>query len=212
VNKLLYIKSSPRGADSKSAAVADAYLAALRQRLPALAVDTLDLAVERIADFDGNNLAAKIAVIAGQRHEGARKTAWDEIAAVANRFIAADRYLFAVPMWNGGVPYRLKQYIDVIHQPGLLWGLDPQKGYFGLLKDNKAVLALTSGAFGPSMPSPAFGVDHHSTYLKAWLNRSIKPASLRSKKLRFQPTLLNPDPHAGLKAAIGAAGALAARF
>jgi hypothetical protein len=50
----------------------------------------------------------------------------------------------------------------VIHQPGLLWRLDPQTGYFGLLKNKRAVLALTSGAYGPSMPSPAFGIDHHS--------------------------------------------------
>ena len=156
MSRLLYIKASPRGAASKSSAVADVYVAALRERLPDLVVDTLDLAQEKLPDFDGDKVAAKMAVIAGQTQEGSQKSAWDEIAAVANRFISADRYLIAVPMWNGGIPYRLKQYIDVIHQPGLLWGLDPQTGYFGLLKNKKAVLALTSGAYGLSMPSPAF--------------------------------------------------------
>ena len=208
MTKLLYIKASPRGAGSKSAAVADAYLTALKAHLPDLTVDTLDLAVERIPDFDGNKVAAKMAIITGQQHDGAQRTAWDEITAVANRFIAADRYLVAVPMWNGGIPYRLKQYIDVIHQPGLLWGLDPQKGYFGLLQGKKAVLALTSGAFGPSMPSPEFGVDHHSTYLKAWLNQA---GVTDIEEIRFQPTLLSPDPEAGQRAAVAAAEALAAR-
>jgi len=34
VQKILYIKASPRGSDSKSAAIADAYLTALRGRIP----------------------------------------------------------------------------------------------------------------------------------------------------------------------------------
>ena len=41
------------------------------------------------------------------------------------RFDAADRYLFSVPMWNAGVPYILKQFIDVVSQPGLVFGFDP---------------------------------------------------------------------------------------
>lgn len=208
MTKLLYIKASPRGAASKSGAVADAYLAALRERLPDLEVDTLDLAQETIPEFDGDKVAAKMAVITGQSREGRQQTAWDEITAVANRFIASDRYLLAVPMWNGGIPYRLKQYIDVIHQPGLLWGLDPKTGYFGLLKNKKAVLALTSGAFGPSMPSPAFGVDHHSTYLRDWLNQA---GVTDIEELRFQPTLLTPDPERSFQAAVTAARSLAAR-
>jgi FMN-dependent NADH-azoreductase len=44
MSKLLYIKASPRGAQSKSSAVADAYRTALRTRLPDLVVDALDLA------------------------------------------------------------------------------------------------------------------------------------------------------------------------
>jgi FMN-dependent NADH-azoreductase len=208
MSKLLYIKASPRGAESKSSVVANAYLAALRERLPALSVDTLDLAKEKISDFDGDKAAAKMAVMTGQTNQGPQKTAWDEITAVANRFISADRYLVAVPMWNGGIPYRLKQYIDVIHQPGLLWGLDPKSGYFGLLKNKKAVLALTSGAYGPSMPSPAFGFDHHSTYLRAWLNQA---GVTDIEEIRFQPTLLNPDPEGSFKTAIAAARSLASR-
>jgi len=208
MNKLLYIKASPRGADSRSNAVADAYLTALRDWRPDLMVDTLDLSRDTIPDFDGDKVAAKMAVIAGRTNEGRQKTAWDEIAEVANRFITADRYLIASPMWNGGIPYRLKQYIDVIHQPGLLWELDPKAGYHGLLKNKRAVLALTSGAYAPSMPSPAFGVDHHSTYLRDWLNQA---GVTDIEEIRFQPTLLNADPEGGFKAAVAAARTLAAR-
>ena len=130
--KLLYIKASPRGGDSKSATVADAYINALRLKHSSIAVDVLDLAAERLPDFDGNKVAAKMAIITGQEQNGTQKTAWDEITAIANRFLAADQYVIASPMWNCSIPYKLKQYIDLIHQPGLLWGLDPQKGYYGL--------------------------------------------------------------------------------
>jgi FMN-dependent NADH-azoreductase len=207
MEKLLYIKASPRS-DSKSAAIADAYLTALRERIPGLAVDTIDLTKEKLPEFDGDKVAAKMALLTGETHRGRQKTAWDEISEIANRFIEADRYLIAVPMWNGGIPYRLKQYIDLIHQPGLLWGLDPKTGYFGLLKHKKAVLALTSGAFGPSMQSPAFGIDHHSTYLRDWLNQA---GVTDIEMVRFQPTLLNPDPNGAFEAAVAEAVFLADR-
>ncbi|MGA7803881.1 MAG: NAD(P)H-dependent oxidoreductase [Bradyrhizobium sp.] len=208
MQKILYIKASPRGSESKSAAIADAYLMALRQRIPDLIVDTLDLSSEKLPEFDGDKVAAKIAILTGQAHQDRQKTAWDEITDVANRFIEADSYLIAVPMWNGGIPYRLKQYIDVIHQPSLLWGLDPRTGYFGLLRNKKAVLALTSGAFGPAMPSPAFGIDHHSTYLRDWLNQA---GVTDIETIRFQPTLLNPDPKGAFEAAVAEAIFLAGR-
>jgi len=206
MTKLLYIKASPRGGDSKSAAVADAWLAAFTAKNPGATVDTLDLSVESLPDFDGNKAAAKMAIITGQVHNGAQKTAWDEVTEISNRFASADVYLFAVPMWNGGIPYKLKQFIDIIHQPGLTFGLDPATGYFGLLKGKKAVLVLTSGAYGPAMPSPAFGTDHHSTYLRAWLNQAGVDDIA---EVRFQPTLLSADPEGAFAAAKVAARAAA---
>ena len=206
MTKLLFIKASPRGTESKSNALAEAYLDVLKQHHSGLAIDVLDLAKDRIPDFDGNKVAAKMAVLAGDRPSGAAKTAWDEITEIANRFLSADRYLIATPMWNGGIPYRLKQYIDVIHQPGLLWGLDPKTGYFGLLKDKKAVLALTSGAYALTQPAPLFGIDHQSTYLKDWLNQA---GVLDIKEIRFQPSLLTADPAGDFKAAAARARELA---
>ena len=102
-------------------------------------------------------VAAKVNVILGQEQNAVQKTARDQIVQIASRFIAADRYLFAVPMWNGTIPYRLKHYIDIIHQPSLLRGLKPETGYFGLLENKHATLVLTAGAYAYSRPSPAFG-------------------------------------------------------
>ena len=198
MTKLLFIQASPRSTESKSLQIARAYLEALRAETPEVAVDTLDLWEADLPTFDGDKAAAKLNVILGKDHDAIQKSAWDEILGIANRFISADRYLFAVPMWNGGVPYRLKQYIDIIHQPGLLFGLKRETGYFGLLKNKHATLVLTSGAFAPNFPSPAFGVDHHSTYLCSWLNQAGISAI---DELRFQPTLLTNDPAGDLERA-----------
>lgn len=190
MTRLLFVKASPRDTASRSIATANEYLDALRQRMPRLEVDTIDLWQAGLPEFDGNKNAAKLAVFGGQNPEGNLRTAWDEIVMIANRFIAADYYLFAVPMWNGGIPYKLKQYIDVIHQPGLTFGFDPNKGYFGLLKGKKATVVYTSGAFAQGFPSPDFGVDHQSTYLRSWLNQA---GVTDIQEIRYQPTILTAD-------------------
>lgn len=191
MSKLLYIQASPRSEKSTSNEVAQAYLETLQANDSALELDVLPLWKAELPAFDGDKVAAKINVMTGQGHNASQKTAWDQVVDIASRFIAADRYLFAVPMWNGSIPYPLKHYIDIIHQPGLLWGIKPESGYFGLLKNKHATLVLTSGAYEEHLPSPAFGFDHQSTYLRAWLNQA---GVTMIDEVRFQPTLMTPDP------------------
>ncbi len=206
MTKLLFVQASPRGGQSKSVQIAEAYLASLREKNPDFEVDRLALWETELPAFDGDKAAAKVNVMLGQEHDGVQKSAWDQITAIASRFISADRYLLAVPMWNSGIPYRLKHYIDLIHQPGLLWGLKPEAGYFGLLQNRHATLVLTAGAYAPTSPSPEFGVDHHATYLRAWLSQ----AGVTSiDEVRFQPTLLTQDPVGDFGRAKAAAEALA---
>jgi FMN-dependent NADH-azoreductase len=206
VTKLLFVEASPRERESKSIQIAQTYLTALCANNPGLKVDTIKLWNADLPAFDGDKVAAKMNVLAGQEQNAAQKTAWDQIVEIANRFVSADRYLFAVPMWNGSIPYRLKHYIDLIHQPGL--GLKPETGYFGLLENKHATLVLTAGAYGPQMPSPAFGVDHHSTYLRDWLEQA---GVSKIDEVRFQPSLLTADPAGDLEGALQRAGELARR-
>lgn len=206
MTKLLYIKASPRDDASRSIAVADAYLAALKAKHPDLAVDELNPWTAGLPEFDGNRANAKLMVFGGGANEGEQATRWDEIVAIANRFTSADRYLFAIPMWNGGIPYKLKQYIDVIHQPGLTFGFDPAKGYFGLLNGKQATLVYTSGAYSQAFPAPAFGIDHQSTYMRAWLNQA---GVTDITEIRYQPTILTADSEGDFALAKAAAAAAA---
>lgn len=208
MRKLLYVVGSPRQHDSRSGKVADVFLNTLRQHQPDLEVDVLDLWREPLPEFDGDKAAAKMTVITRGTLEGATATAWDAITKVIDRFTSADDYLFTVPMWNGGIPYRLKLYVDTLTQPGFLFSFNPTAGYSGLLTGKRAVAIYTSGVYSPGVPSN-FGVDYHSSYFGWWL-RSVGITDIT--EIRYQPTLLTADPEKSLADAVEVAKRTAAQF
>ena len=204
---LLYIKGSPRKEQSKSAQVAAAFLEGYQAQYPDAVLDVLDVFSEPLPEFDGDRAAAKMSFFGDPAMDARQKTAWDEIVAITERFKKADDYLFTVPMWNGSIPYRLKLYIDIITQPGLLFGFDPAAGYSGLLSNKRATAIYTSGVFAPGVP-PAFGTDHHSTYLDVFF---IFIGITDIYTVRFQPNILTPQPAAGLEVAQNVAKAYGRR-
>lgn len=206
MSKVLYVQASPRGKDSKSTQIADAYLNALRERQPAVEIETLNVWEERLPAFDGDKVAAKMRIIGGNTLDGAEKSEWEEILEICARFIAADHYVFAVPMWNSGVPYPLKHYIDLVHQPGQLWRIEPEAGYIGLLRNKRATLIMTAGAYAPHFPSPNFGIDYASTHLRAWLTQA---GVEHIDEIRFDANLFTEDPQGALTNVKQAAVALA---
>ncbi|WP_282096593.1 FMN-dependent NADH-azoreductase [Epibacterium ulvae] len=126
MTKLLHISASPRGEKSKSRALA---LAHIKNRIatdPALQVDTIDLWDEVLPQFDGDWAAAKMTLFGEGEMTDEMQANWTHLTEITNRFTAADHYVFNVPMWNSGIPYRLKQYIDIITQPGFYTGSHPR--------------------------------------------------------------------------------------
>lgn len=165
---LLHIQASPRGERSHSQAVARAFIDAYRRRHPAATVETWDLFSEPLPAFDGPALDAKYAIMGGGSPAPEQQAAWAEVRAVFDRFMSARLLVFSVPMWNFGIPYRLKQLIDVINQPGLTWSYSPDKGFSGLVAGRRAVTVLArAGAYPPGNPLETY--DFQSTYLDTWL-------------------------------------------
>ena len=71
-------------------------------------------------------------------------------------------------MWNFGIPYRLKHYIDILTQPGLAFNVKPEGGYVGLVTGKPAVLVYSSGgSYRPGSGAEAY--DQQKSYLKLWL-------------------------------------------
>jgi FMN-dependent NADH-azoreductase len=205
---LLHVAASPRGENSESLRLAEAFLQVYRTTHPSTVIDTLSLWTEPLPVFDGNKAGAKMTVVGGGTPVGAEATAWEAITEVFDRFNAADHYLFSVPMWNGGIPYVLKHYIDVITQPGLIFGFDPSTGYQGLLSGKKAAVIYTSGVYFPGADH-AFGSDFHSTYFDDWL-RFCGITDIT--EIRFQPSLLTSDVEGSREVALAQAREVAATF
>ena len=205
MTKILHINASPRGPKSQSALLANTYLSARVQREPAVQVDSLNLWSEDLPEFDGDKNAAKLSFFGVGEMDAAGKSAWDQVVAVTQRFIEADEYVFNVPMWNGGIPYKLKHYIDVITQPGLLFGFEPERGYFGLLENKSAHVFYSSGVYAPGADKK-YGEDFHSAYMDWWFGLVGIETVVTT---RHQPSILTMTPDADLEAAIARAKAVA---
>lgn len=186
MKKLLYIVGSPRESASESSNIANAFLKQYKETNPEAVIDVHNLWTEKIPAFDGNKAAAKMTFLGQGVLEGKLKTAWDEVVEITDRFKSADEYLITVPMWNGGVPWALKQYIDTITQPGLTFGFGPD-GYFPLLKNKKACIVYTSAVYGPGLPI-SFGLDYQVSYMNWWLEligvTSVHHVTLLSTEVR----------------------------
>jgi FMN-dependent NADH-azoreductase len=208
VSTLLHISASPRGAASESRAIAATFLDAYRATHPDDDVVEWDLWDGSLPEFGPAAAAAKMAVFAGADPQGDEARAWRTAIDTFRRFDAADRYLFSVPMWNAGVPYILKQFIDVISQPGLVFGFDPEHGYTGLLRGKKAAVVYTSAVYGPGRPA-AFGSDFQVPYVRDWL----RWAGIRDVvEVAFRPDLATADADTGRQAAHADARELAKEF
>ena len=197
MTRLMHISSSPRGEASESLALASTFLENYRETHPDTEIETFDLWDGSLPEFGPDAAGAKMSVFAGVTPTGAQAAAWEAAMETFDRFAAADEYLFSVPMWNATVPYILKQFIDVVSQPGMVFGFDPEEGYTGLLTGKKAAVIYTGAVWGPGR-GPAFGRDFQQPYFDDWL-RWVGITDITT--IRFQPNLATADAETGRQAA-----------
>lgn len=145
MSRLLYIQSSPRGERSHSIAVADAFIQAYRQKHPDDEIVTLNVFDASLPSFDGLAVQAKYMILHGQSHSKQEQQVWKNVEQVIDQFTSADKYVLAVPMWNFSIPYRLKQYIDLLVQPGYTFSYSQEKGYQGLIIGKPMLVVYARG-------------------------------------------------------------------
>jgi FMN-dependent NADH-azoreductase len=143
--RVLHIGASPRGDRSKSLQVARIFLDEYRKHAPDDAISEINVFTLELPTFDGPALEAKYNILHGQESRSAERQAWSAVEAVIADFKAADKYALSLPMWNFGVPYRLKHYFDVLVQPGYTFSFDPDEGYSGLVTGKPVVAIYARG-------------------------------------------------------------------
>jgi FMN-dependent NADH-azoreductase len=189
MGKLLYIQASPRLERSYSISVANAFVSAYKKVNPSDDVSTLNLFTKDLPAFDGLAVQAKYTILHGLKHTPEELAAWKKVEELIAEFKSADKYVMAVPMWNFGIPYRLKQYLDIIVQPGYTFSFSPKEGYKGLVLGKPVLVAYSrGGAYPKGSAEEAF--DLQTKYFQLALG-FIGFTDIRT--LVVEPTLAGPD-------------------
>ena len=150
---------------------------------------SLNLWARELPDLAGPALAARAEVEAGRSPSGDAAVAWSRLQELASGLVSAERLLISTPMWNFGLPYRLKHYIDCVTQPTLTYEGSPRTGFQGLLAGKPAALVLARGGSYPD-GSERGALDFQSRYLEAWLRfLGFGPVTT----IRVEPTTLDPE-------------------
>ena len=206
---VLHIQASPR-AESYSSRVAEAFVAAYCRTHSGDTVEPLNLYTAEVPAFLAPQAKAKHAIMAGQAPKDESEAAWAPVLKTIHHFKSFDKYVLSSPMWNLSIPYRLKQYIDVIVQPSLTFSHSPQAGYAGLVTGKPLMLILArGGVYGSGNPCETF--EFQESYLRCIFG-FIGFTDIRA--IRIQGTLQNrPEQvEADTRKAIEAAVAAAAAF
>lgn len=147
---VLYVNASPKGEASSSGRIAQVFLDAYRAVHPADTVTTIKLFDYDLPEFGRLESEAKFAPLYGQALSADQDHAWARIEREIEIFRGADKIVLAAPMWNLGIPYRLKHYIDILVQPRLTFGYDPKSmAHVGLLANRPVQFVLTRSSVLP---------------------------------------------------------------
>lgn len=164
MRKLLHIIATPRGNDSRTLRVSRAFLEVFRERYPACPVDELNVCTQPLPPLTAHVAGGKYILLGGRELPPEMQALWKGIIGHIERFLAADAYLVSTPMWNFGIPYYLKHYIDVIVQPRYLFRY-AETGVEGLAGGRKmVVISSRGGDYRPGTPYHSY--DQLEPYLR----------------------------------------------
>jgi FMN-dependent NADH-azoreductase len=156
---ILHIDSSPRGERSISRTLTREFISAWKQIHPSDTVTYRDIGRYPVPPIDESWIAASFSPPDQITPELA--TALNISNELIDELLAAELYVFGIPMYNYSIPANFKAYIDQIVRVRRTFVVSPN-GYEGLLKDKKIVVITTRGG---SYSSGA--LDFQEPYLRA---------------------------------------------
>lgn len=145
--KILHVDASARLEGSHSRELSRHFVESLRNRIPSLEVDRLDLATETPRHFGALETAA--ITIPEALHTPEMRDAIADSNAIVTRVLAADALIIGTPIYNFGMPSTLKAFFDHVSRNGKTFSAD-ETGMRGLLGEKRAaVLIAAGGSYGP---------------------------------------------------------------
>ncbi len=159
---ILHLDASPRGDRSVSRTLSKEFIANWKATHPSDTVTYRDLGHHPVPLVDEPWIAA--AYSAPVQHTPEQAAAIRPSNELVDEFLAADRYVFAVPMYNFSIPANFKAYIDQIVRVGRTFSVD-ETGYKGLVHNKKMTIITAQGGTYPE-GSPTHAYDLQTPYLK----------------------------------------------
>jgi FMN-dependent NADH-azoreductase len=160
---ILHIDSSPRSDRSHSRNLAHQFIDGWKTANPDDTITYRDLGHQPVPHVDEAWIAAAYTPQADQTPELTSAIALSD--ELIDELLAADRYVFSVPMYNLSVPSTFKAYIDQVVRVGRTFGVSDQ-GYVPLVHDKK-MLVITSRGADYRSGTPFEGYDFQEPYIRA---------------------------------------------
>ena len=160
---ILHIDSSPRAERSHSRSLTHRFITDWKNAHPQDTVTYRDLGHHPVPHVDEPWIAA--AFSAPETHTPELQKAISVSNTLVDELLAADRYVFGIPMYNFNVPSTFKAYIDQIVRFGRTVAMNEQ-GYQGLVSGKK-MLIITSIGGSYRLGTPTAGYNFQEPFLKA---------------------------------------------
>ena len=161
MKRILFLRSSLFNGDGASSQLGDEFVAQLTAQYPDSRVTILDLARNPLPHLSADEFNSWVTA------EEERSVAQRELAAISDRLLDQlfdhDILVFAVPLYNLGIPSTLKAWIDRVARAGKTFRYT-SNGPQGLLGDKQAYLLFARGGIYRDTP-----LDTQTPYLKSIL-------------------------------------------
>ena len=168
-------------------------------RLPAGSTEVVNLAEADIQVLDKDMLNAVInAVFQRQQPDSGQLALLARSGEVIAQVKAAPRLVIAYPMYNFGIPARLKDWVDNIVMPGQTFEYDENGTPKGLMGAHKVLLLQASGSVYST--GPMAQMEFSVSYLQTLLGGLLGFASVDA--VRAEGTALPAGPEAAVQRAL----------
>jgi len=162
MSHILHIDASPRGDRSVSRTLAKEFIESWKSVHPEDTITYRDLGHNPVPFITETWIAASFTP--PDQHTPEMADAIHLSNQLVDELLAADRYVFSIPMYNFAIPANFKAYVDQIVRAGRTFAVDAN-GYHGLLQNKQALLILAQGGTYPE-GSPVYDYDLQTPYLK----------------------------------------------
>jgi len=161
--QVLHLNCSGSDERSWTGIASNVFFKSYKAKYPHHKIQEVNLWEKDLLQYNLSHVASKMRMVVGEEEPGDKENLV-AIEEMITTLFSADKLVISNPMWNYGVPYVLKQYIDCTVQPGLTFQ-ETKNGPRGLLT-GRPLLLITSSGGDYTKPDMA-RLDFQVPYLKA---------------------------------------------